>query len=247
MFSLPGNSNKQESLNTPSFTEEEARAAQRALVSRPGISIRLRIALGFLLTFIMNAAFIVAGILFIAYITKQQDLLEYAGNFEFEIQQARRFEKNYFLYGTNLYDALNNAQNARNQLHDFEAELRRLVGDRAYENMADNLARYLELLERLRSLNGEDKEAEAEKKLAVESELRNFGAAIVANASNAIDQERLVPKGSRGSSEISDNLFSKMEFYWIIRNEIVHLIKFRFYEWFQQKDPSVPPLHWTGS
>jgi two-component system NtrC family sensor kinase len=191
MFSFPGNANRQESGNALSFTDEEAGAAQQALVSRPRLSIRLRIALGFLLAFMLNAAFIVAGILFIAYITKQQDLLEYAGNFEFEIQQARRFEKNYFLYGTNLYDALNNTQNARNQLHDYEAELRRLVGDRAYENMANNLARYLELLEELRSLNGGDKVAEAEKKLAVESELRNFGAAIVANASNAIDQERL--------------------------------------------------------
>jgi hypothetical protein len=32
--------------------------------------------------------------------------LKVADNFSFEIQQARRFEKNYFLYGTNLPDSL---------------------------------------------------------------------------------------------------------------------------------------------
>jgi signal transduction histidine kinase len=173
------------------FTDEQARAAQQALVGRPRISIRVRIALGFLAGFILNSALIVAALLFISHITKQQQFLERAGNFEFEIQQARRFEKNYFLYGTNLYDALNNAQNAQNLLRDFETDMRQIIGNHAYSNMTYNLARYVESLEKLRALNESDKEESAKIRLSIESELRNFGAAIVVNASNAIDQERL--------------------------------------------------------
>jgi two-component system NtrC family sensor kinase len=191
---MPGpalNSDDQERADSSAFTDEQARAAQQALVSRPRISIRVRIALGFLAGFILNSILIVAALLFISHITKQQEFLERAGNFEFEIQQARRFEKNFFLYGTNLFDALNNAQNAQNLLQDSEIDMRKVIGDRAYDNMTYNLARYVESLEKLRALDESDEEAAAKLRLSVESELRNFGSAIVTNASNAIDQERL--------------------------------------------------------
>jgi len=189
MPSLP-EEEKQESGDVPPFTDEQARAAQQALISRPRISIRLRIALGIISAFILNSTLIIAALLFISHITKQQELSKHAGDFEFEIQEARRFEKNYFLYGTNLYDALNNAQNAQNLLKDFEVELRRIIGDRSYEDTAFNLARYMESLEKLRAVDNTDAETSSVTKLAIESELRKYGAAIITNASNAIEKER---------------------------------------------------------
>ena len=42
--------------------------------------------------------------------------LEVAGDYKAEIQQARRFEKNYLLYGTNLEDVLLNIDAAGNAL-----------------------------------------------------------------------------------------------------------------------------------
>ena len=191
MASHAGSSDAKENGSPPPFTDDQAQAAQQALVSRPRISIRLRIALGIISAFILNSALIIAALLFISHVTKQQELLEHAGNFEFEIQQARRFEKNYFLYGTNLYDALNNAQNAQNLLRDFENELRQLISNHSYDTMTYNLARYMESLEKLRALDKADEANANAIKLTVESELRNFGATIVADASNAIDQERL--------------------------------------------------------
>lgn len=95
------------------------------------------------------------------------------------------------MYGTNLYDALNNTQNAQNLLEDFEKELRQAVGDHSYDTMTRNLAGYMESLERLRAIDSADEETREEIKLAMEAELRKFGAVIVTNASNAIDQERL--------------------------------------------------------
>jgi two-component system NtrC family sensor kinase len=49
----------------------------------------------------------------------------------------------------------------------------------------------MESLERLRSIDSVDEETREETRLAIESELRNFGAVIVTSASNAIGQERL--------------------------------------------------------
>ena len=191
MNSPSRSSSDQTEYDTSYSADEQAQAAQEALVRRPRISIRLRIALGFLAAFVLTSGLIIAAMLFISHISKQQEFLERAGNFEFEIQQARRFEKNYFLYGTNLYDALNNTQNAQNLLRDFEGEMRQIIGDHAYENMSYNLSRYMESLEKLTALDQTDEKGGAETRLSIESELRNFGAAIVVNASNAIDQERL--------------------------------------------------------
>ena len=46
------NSGEDESSGSTRFTEEQAREAQAALTHRPRISIRLRIAAGFLVTFV---------------------------------------------------------------------------------------------------------------------------------------------------------------------------------------------------
>ena len=82
---------------------------------------------------------------FISKLGKQQEFLEKAVDFEFEVQQARRYEKDYFLYGTNLYDALNHVHNAENIKNNFYNELRLIINDKAYQEMSYNLQRYKEL------------------------------------------------------------------------------------------------------
>jgi two-component system, NtrC family, sensor kinase len=173
------------------FTEEQARSVQDALIHRPRISIRLRIAAGFLVAFVFTCCVTIAAMVFISNIASRQQLLERAGNYEFEIQQARRFEKNWFLYGTNLYDALNNAQNAENLLNNSSEEMQKIIGDAAYERMKYNLVRYRETLERLGALPQLGDSSSVNQRLTLESELRHFGAEIVTQASNVVDQERL--------------------------------------------------------
>jgi signal transduction histidine kinase len=171
--------------------EEQIEAAEKALTHRPRISIRLRITLGFLITFMFICGITIAAMIFISNIAKKQQLLESAGNLEFEIQQARRFEKNWFLYGTNLYDALNNVQNAENIMKRVEGELRKTVGDHVYDNMAYNLERYKGTLEKIDMLSASDDTTLSGQRQFFETELRHFGAEIVATSSNIIDQERL--------------------------------------------------------
>jgi len=126
---------------------------------------------------------------FISNFASRQQLLERAGNIEFEIQQARRFEKNWFLYGTNLYDALDNAQNAENLLENSRDEMLQIIGDREYQRMQLNLIKYRETLEKLGAL-GDTTDTTSTERLTLESELRHYGAEIVTEASNVVDQER---------------------------------------------------------
>jgi two-component system NtrC family sensor kinase len=186
-----GNAEGSGDSGSASFTQEEAKSAQHALTRRPRISIRLRIALGFLFTFVFTCGITIAAMLFISNIANRQRLLESAGNFEFEIQQARRFEKNWFLYGTNLYDALNNVQNAENVLKNSRQEWRKIVGVAAYDTMLYHVDGYRETLEQLGMLGSAEDSNSNARRLALESELREFGARIVNEASNVVDQERL--------------------------------------------------------
>jgi two-component system NtrC family sensor kinase len=186
-----GNADESNDSRAMRFTEEQAQSAQDALTQRPRISIRVRIAAGFLVTFVFTCCITIAAMVFISNIASRQQLLERAGNIEFEIQQARRFEKNWFLYGTNLYDALNNAQNAENLLENSRDEMLRIIGDPAYERMKLNLGRYRETLEKLGALGNAADTTSSSQRLTLESDLRRFGAEIVTEASNVVDQERL--------------------------------------------------------
>jgi signal transduction histidine kinase len=176
---------------TSYFTEEQARNVQKSLLERPKFSIRLRIILIFLVTFLLTCCIIIADMIFISNLSKQQQFLEKAANFEFEIQQARRFEKNYFLYGTNLHDALDHVHNAKNMKENFKEKMRIIIGDHAFNNMSNDLERYKESLEKLRTLSLNRASFSQNERLLIESEIRNFGSAIIADASNALDQERL--------------------------------------------------------
>ncbi len=167
-------------------------SADQALKQRPRFSIRLRVAMGFMLTFLMICAVTVAGIVFISKLGAKQLFIEKAGNYAFEIQQARRFEKNYLLYGTDLYDALSFVNNAQNVLKAARQDFCAAIGESAYTQMSVNLSHYHDLLEHLGELSAKDDSQSAETRSGIQSELRRSGAELVSDAANAIDQERLI-------------------------------------------------------
>jgi two-component system NtrC family sensor kinase len=191
MAENPSDSEKSPDPRFLHFNAKQAQATQEALIHRPRISIRLRVVLGFLITFILTCGITISAMVLISNFDRKQLFLEKAANFEFEIQQARRFEKNYFLYGTNLSDALNHVQNAENLLEKFGAEMRQTVGNHSYESMSYNLGRYKESLVKLQILGQRADSSAVNERVLVESELRNFGGSVLAEASNTIDQERL--------------------------------------------------------
>lgn len=171
--------------------EKQAEETQRALMERPQISIRLRITLSFLLLFLILCGMGIASLLFITKFDSKQKFLETTSNYAFEVQQARRYEKNFFLYGTNLDDALSNVQTAHNVLRFDRDDMISVIGEDKFAEMERSLNQYEELLNQVRSLQRISNPADSLKLIRLESDLRKYGSEILANASSAINQERL--------------------------------------------------------
>jgi two-component system NtrC family sensor kinase len=115
--------------------------------------------------------------------------LELADRYTAEVQQARRYEKNFFLYGTDLEVALNHIRTAHRIFAKAPAETSRAVGRRTFEEMLAHLERYEQLLGRLHAASGGENAAKRAK-LAVEPELREHGAQMVEAAFRVAEAER---------------------------------------------------------
>ena len=122
----------EESRSTVDAIAEEA---QRGLRERPSISIRTRLGIAFFLWFILSLGITVVSILTTSRIQNRLHFLEATGRYSFEIQQARRFEKNYFLYRTNLDDALEHVQHAHEILDRERGNIVAVVGTQALQTM----------------------------------------------------------------------------------------------------------------
>jgi len=169
-----------------------AESACRALMSRRRFSLRLQIYLGFFLTFLFAVG--VAAILLVTMYQVEDKLriLEIVNDYVIEIQQARRFEKNYFLYGTNLSDALENVYKARAIFESNEEELQSILSKDGRNMVPPNMDRYENLLKQLGELErgGQGTIADTSQKKDIELELRKYGQQLVSFAQDLTNREK---------------------------------------------------------
>ena len=170
--------------------EEFEQKAQKALLERPQVSIRVRLMLGFLLFFVLTGAMIISAYIILDRLHSKTEYLVIVDRYTHEIQQARRFEKNYFLYGTNLTDIVEHANACQSLVNSSTAELESLVGKNNLDIMTGHLVRYLELLGQLSSLDSERPPQELPEHPAIEAELREHGSLMVSFALELSDKER---------------------------------------------------------
>lgn len=164
---------------------------ERALTERPNFSIGLRIGTSMLLCFLLVAAVVLTSMVFVSRVGVRQEFLDKASIYALEVEHARRYEKNYFLYGTGLEDALTQVQTAHQHLRSIKAAVIETTGPQAFEKMAVNLEEYDRLLERLAGLARQPAGISPEERSRVASELRHRGAQIIADATERVEQERL--------------------------------------------------------
>jgi len=165
--------------------------AQRALESRPAVSIRRRLCLGFLLWFVTSLGLAFVSILIVSRIKAKVVFMEATASYTFEIQQARRFEKNYFLYGTNLDYALEHVQNASAILEKERENITGVIEPSEFDTMATHLQRYEELISQLREADrGGGTAADPAPRKEIEEELRRHGATMVTVAEELVAKER---------------------------------------------------------
>jgi signal transduction histidine kinase len=165
-----------------------AEEAQRSLQERPSRSIRVSIAVGFVVWFALSLGLSVTSIVILTRIEHKLYNMETVASYTFEIQQARRFEKNYLLYGTSLDDALEQIELARRILATEGENIGSVVGVGELQRMDEQLEEYRGLLlrfDRLKSERGTASDLER-----IETELREHGAQMVQSAQQIMGQER---------------------------------------------------------
>ena len=103
--------------------------------SRPKISIRFRLILAFFLIFALCAGISVWIIYSQAAVQHKIRFLEIADGYMREIQQVRRYEKNYLLYKTNLQDAISHLHQAQKTIEDNHDHLTRVIAQEHFESV----------------------------------------------------------------------------------------------------------------
>ncbi len=165
--------------------------AERALTERPSISIRLRIGLSLAASFLVFAGMAGALLAFFTTIGLSMRLLDDVNTYALELDQTRRYEKNYLLYGTDLPDALSQVHSALNLLRSTRENMGRLVGEATYARIEQNLVAYDQALERLSVLASIQEQVPPEQRAETERELRSRGSQALLDAKTLIDQERI--------------------------------------------------------
>jgi two-component system NtrC family sensor kinase len=170
-----------EQLDGAAAIDQRAADAQRALRERPSFSIRLRVISSFALCFILSGSLILWSQWTLADIERRLHFLESAGSYSSEIEQARRNEKNFLLYGTNLVDARSHVRQARTIIEEDADKVKAVVGKHSYATMLAHVEQYQSLLERL---------GDTARRGDMEAELRSHGQTMVSTAQSLVAKER---------------------------------------------------------
>jgi two-component system, NtrC family, sensor kinase len=164
--------------------------ARHALPDRRWFSIRGRITAVSILLGILMSTLTVAVIIFLSEFKTRSVFLEAMTNYAFEIEQARRFEKNFFFYGTNLDDALAHTATARYNLDRNAGAFESVVGEQKLAAMKEMLRAYERLLESLGESDAGERSGKQER-AQIESGLRRNGTRLLEDAEESVNRERL--------------------------------------------------------
>ncbi|MCB2225458.1 MAG: HAMP domain-containing histidine kinase [Desulfarculaceae bacterium] len=168
----------------------DAEQARRALLARPRFSLRLQIFLGNAIAFLVAVAVAVALVASFHRMESKTRFLEIVNDYVMQVEQARRFEKNFFLYGTNLSDAQDNVFQAEAILNRNAEELSAIMGENWRELILPNLHAYARLLERLDQRSRGDQPLSKSERIKVQSQVRAQGQQMVSSALAVLSKEK---------------------------------------------------------
>ncbi len=173
--------------NNINSTEEEQ--IKEALLSRPGFTIKSRLSLMLLLLVIVCLTITIIGIFMISKIDDRMNYIFYADKISNEIQFARRIEKNYLLYHSNLQEIKTHINNASQLLETTYKEFGNVVGLKELSSLKNYLAKYNEIANDLITNypKGSNKSKEFIDKT---KKFRNFGAKILELSLDITKKER---------------------------------------------------------
>jgi two-component system NtrC family sensor kinase len=158
------------------WPEPAADAPDAALLDRPRITIRTRITLAFAIIFALCVVITVWSMIALSNVEDRLHFLEVADGYTSEIQEARRYEKNFLLYGSDLEAALHHLDRAEALLDENLPRVRKVVGAPALATMTGLAESYRAELLQLQQVRDEARKA------GVEADVRRSGGQMVAMA-----------------------------------------------------------------
>jgi signal transduction histidine kinase len=165
--------------------------ALKALRKRPKFTIRMQIYLAVALSLVVFCGIAVSLLVTTYMIENKVRFLEISNSYLFEMQQARRFEKNFFLYGTNLEEALENVSAAKQILLDNVGGLEDMMGKESLSNIFPRLEQYEDSLKKLKTIHRTpDAEDSAGTRKDVERAVRSHGQEAVSLAEQLMKREK---------------------------------------------------------
>jgi two-component system, NtrC family, sensor kinase len=181
--------------STPSNTNNTFDGEGRDdLLGRPTFYFRLQIILGFFTFFILSVLITTGAMVIINRVEKKLDIVQTWEQFLFNIEQARRWEKNYFLYGTNLDEALQSTAEARAILDENIRYLESMSIPWQKEEIIRHLDLYYASLKKLEPLVPAIYNTDSARQ-AIEADLRRYGGLMVSEAAAlAAKEHELVSK-----------------------------------------------------
>ena len=195
--------------------------AREALLSRKRFSVRWQLFLAFFIAFLFVVGIATILILTTYQVKNKLQFMEVVDDYLMEIQQARRFEKNFFLYGTNLNDALENIYKAEDIINSNTKSADE-VQNKKIQQMMKSFESYkseLKHLLELRQQKGKIPETEYEsRKNQIELGLRRYGHKTVSFAQQLVNKEK-------ASVANALSLSTKIHFYSLIFLLILLLIE----------------------
>lgn len=183
------------SIYTEALENEESREsfyrklADKELLQRPSFGFRAQIIMAFMVIFFLALAITAGAMIAVDRIQAKIELMQAWDGFLFNIEQARRWEKNFFLYGTNVEDAVQSAKNAQRILMENRDNIARIASPERIELIENHMKAYQALLAELNShqdmivaqnINVND----------IENKLRGHGAQMVEAAVELVEKEQ---------------------------------------------------------
>ncbi|MEJ2155410.1 MAG: ATP-binding protein [Desulfobacteraceae bacterium] len=171
---------------------EEIHSIEKALSDRPSFSIRFRITLAFLIAFLFSFVIGISSMIYISMMNSKQTFFDNTTKFAFTVEQARRHEKNFFLYHakTDLFDALANVKSAVSILEGAANEMRSLLNRGTFKELKTNLIKYEGLIQQIIAHPDETRDKANPENPDIESQLRIYGHQILTSSMDLMDQER---------------------------------------------------------
>jgi two-component system NtrC family sensor kinase len=167
---------------------EELRSVQASIMRRPNVGIRLRLVLSLCLCFCLCGALAVITLGVLRDVRDKVRFLEAVESLSFQVQHARRFEKNFFLYGTNLDEARGCAAAARAVIKGQDPDLSKR-SSKDLQDLAGHLDAYETLLAECASLD-RTAPGSSERLRGLEETIRHHGTAMTDLTEGLASRER---------------------------------------------------------